>query len=395
MRALPLLLSCFVALACSTTPPVPDPTTDASQPVDSSDAGHPSDAGRTPDSLDELLEPRRQKAELPALGAAVFDSEGVLGIGAVGVRKHGDETPVTTNDKWHLGSDTKAMTSALVAVLVEDGLLDWSTTLEQAFGADWVPDLHDSYRAVTIAQLLGHLGGTPGPISADLWNPLWQPGEVKEQRRAFTQALLARAPAQAPGTFVYSNAGYMVVGAYLEKLTGKSWEALIEERLFAPLGMKSCGFGPQATAGTTDQPWGHSRTNGSWIPQHLDNPKALGPAGTVHCSLEDWGRYLAEHLKGARGEPTVLPLPASAWTTLHAPGPGSSYALGWGVGQRTWAGGTVLTHTGSNTMNFAVVWLAPAIDRAFVAVTNAPEDVSAPVADETVASLIERFPPAR
>ena len=78
------------------------------------------------------------------------------------------------------------------------------------------------------------------------------------------------------------------------------------------------------------------------------NPKALGPAGTVHCSLEDWGRYLAEHLKGARGEPTVLPLPASAWTTLHAPGLGSSYALGWGVGQRTWAGGTVLTHTGSN-----------------------------------------------
>src|SRR5690606_7323970 len=106
----------------------------------------------------------------PALAAAAFDSAGVLGIGASGIRKFGEPTEVTTDDKWHLGSCTKAMTSTLVALLIEDGLLEWSTTLGEAFGADWVPALHASYRDITVTQLLGHIGGAPADIPAELWN---------------------------------------------------------------------------------------------------------------------------------------------------------------------------------------------------------------------------------
>ena len=75
---------------------------------------------------------------------------------------------------------------------------------------------------------------------------------------------------------------------------------------------------------------------------------------------------------------------------LHTQPEGADYAMGWGVGTRPWAGGTVLTHTGSNTMFFAVIWIAPAKDEAFVAATNCPPDIAAGACDEAIALLIQR-----
>src|SRR5207248_3569540 len=95
-----------------------------------------------------------------------------------------------------------------------------------------------------------------------------------------------------------------------------------------------------------------------------DNPPSLGPAGTVHCSLVDWEKFLVVHLKGARSEPTIVS--QSSIDTLHSPPPGGDYALGWIVADRSWGNGTVFTHSGSNTMWYATVWIAPKTNRIFV-----------------------------
>ena len=73
-----------------------------------------------------------------------------------------------------------------------------------------------------------------------------------------------------------------------------------QARLFAPLGMERAGFGPPGDAARVDQPWGHRRQGEKTVPLFFDNPSSLGPAGTVHASLEDWAKFAALHLGDAR-----------------------------------------------------------------------------------------------
>lgn len=377
-------------IACSKSPTPASPSTDAG--ADSDTAKDDTDAAATND-LGAILEPIRAAHQLPGLAAAVFDDRGLLAIGAAGVRKLGDPTPVTKDDVWHLGSDTKAMTATLTALLVDEGLVKWTTTLAEAF-PDWATTMDVGYRTVTLEMLLAHRGGAPANVPADLWAEMWKPGVAADQRKAAVQAMLSRAPETPPGTkYVYANAGYMMVGAALERATGKTWEDLMRGRLFDKLGMASCGFGYVGTVGKVDQPWGHKVTAGTLTPVppglSADNPPSLGPAGTVHCGLVDWAKFLRVHLVGARGSPTLVS--AVNLVKLQTPWSGGDYALGWIVATRPWGGGTVLTHTGSNTMNTATVWIAPKKNRIFVAVTNRGDGVAFDGVDAVFGPLIDAY----
>lgn len=105
-------------------------------------------------------------------------------------------------------------------------------------------------------------------------------------------------------------------------------------------------------------------------------------------SILDMARYVAFHLAGARGETGDLDLSA-----LYEPAEGEDYALGWVVTKRKWAGGKTLTHTGSNTMFFTVIWMAPAKNMAWIVSTNVGdrEDHVAKECDKVVAELIKKF----
>ena len=98
------------------------------------------------------------------------------------------------------------------------------------------------------------------------------------------------------GQFEYSNLGYIVVAMMAESATGTKWESLIQQELFGPLGMTTAGFGPPSTAGNIDQPWGHGRNSSQIFSNQFDNPPSLAPAGTIHCSIVDWAKFVALHL---------------------------------------------------------------------------------------------------
>jgi CubicO group peptidase (beta-lactamase class C family) len=201
---------------------------------------------------------------------------------------------------------------------------------------------------------------------------MWRAKDPVKQRTATVHALLRRPPSE-PGQFLYSNFGYLVAGAMIEKVTGQSWEALLRQRLFQPLQMSSCGFGAPASPDRIDQPWGHRTTTAGLTPvppgPQADNPPSLGPAGTVHCDLRDWARFAQLHLDGGRGRSTRLT--TASFARLHIPPvTNNSYAMGWhAMPQRS--GGLAMTHDGSNTMFFARAWLLPVKDFAFLVVTNA------------------------
>lgn len=109
--------------------------------------------------LDDVLEPLRAKHGLPALAGAVV-SKGQIAAAAVGARLLNTGKKVTVNDRFHLGSDTKAMTATLAGMAVEAGKLRWDTTIGDALGAK-VPGIEPRLAAVTLEQLLSHSGGIP------------------------------------------------------------------------------------------------------------------------------------------------------------------------------------------------------------------------------------------
>jgi len=209
-------------------------------------------------TLARLLEPIREQYDLPALGALIMINGKIVAADVVGTRKYGGRVRATVDDRFHLGSDTKAMTATLAAMLVDAGVVAWDTTLAELF-AKLAPTMAPGYRTVTLEQLLHHVGGTPRTLAGTAaWRRLWTShAPLRQQRYELARTILSAPRAVAPGTFAYSNAGYIIAGAALERLTDTPWEQLIQKRLFAPLHMASCGFGAPATPGKQDQPPRH------------------------------------------------------------------------------------------------------------------------------------------
>jgi CubicO group peptidase (beta-lactamase class C family) len=304
--------------------------------------------------------------------------------GVTGVRKRGTTIPVTIDDLWHLGSDTKAMTATLAGTFVAEKKLSWEDKVVSFFPdvADRVPAAN---RDITIGQVLSHHAGLAPNLD---WQALSQAGSLREGRQAAARLALTT-PSSPPGAFHYANTDYVVIGAVLEKISGHSWEDLIAARIFQPLGMTSAGFGGTGTIGQIDQPWPHLETGAplSINGPLADNPEVMGPAGTVHCSIADWARFLTDQLRGSAGMTALLPNEIYAAMQTDY---GDNYGYGWIAVERPWAGGKALTHAGSNTMNFCVCWLSPARKFGVLVCCNQGGTEMQRATDDAAAALIRR-----
>ena len=330
--------------------------------------------------LKEVLAPVVSSIPLPALAAIVFDDQKVIASGAVGVRKFGDPTLVTIEDSFHLGSCTKAMTATLAARIVERGEISWATTVKEALS---LQNVDSALENITLLELMSHNAGMPASLKNQppgLWkylyyNNTWQKGaKGRADRLKVAELLFSATPAQAVGSYKYSNAGFMIAGAMLEAATDTEWEDLMRTELFKPLGMKNCGFGPAARPDKVDQPWPHKLGNDKPLlvtpliraPESWDNPRSLGPAGTVSCTISDWAKFGQLHL-GDGGDY----ISTESMSKLHEVRNASARsALGWFSYRRSWARGTALTHTGSNLLNFAIVWISPTKKKGVMVATN-------------------------
>jgi CubicO group peptidase (beta-lactamase class C family) len=317
----------------------------------------------------------RTEANVPAVAGALFTSDGITATAVSGVRKEGDPAAATVNDLWHVGSITKSFTSLMIAKQVDRGVMLWSSTMAELFGADRA----GKFGPVTLVQLLSHRAGLPANVGPGMM-PKVADGSpsVAMQRQRLVDAAFAGTPAAEPGVaFLYSNLGYVIAGALLELKAGKPWEELVQAEVLAPLALKSAGHGPPGEAGIVSQPRGHRRgANSVLMPAEpspfADNPPYLGPAGRLHMSVSDLARWGQAHLKGERGTDGIVK--AATFKRLHqAEGP-QNYALGW-VSQAA-ASGRVIWHNGSNTMWYAIVAFDPAADRGVALVTNGPIDAA-------------------
>ena len=352
--------------------------------------------------LQSLIEPIRLLNHAPGVACAVVLSNRLVGIGVTGTRLwDAADAPLGIDDIWHHGSLTKSMTATLAAMLVEEGRIQWSTTLADVF-PDWSPKMDPAWKTVTLEQLCSNRSGAPEDLNPDgIWSQLWAfHGTPVHARRLLLELLTIRPPHHPPGTaYEYSNAGFALAGAMMEKTVETPWETLMTDRLFNRLGMNTGGFGVPATPRMVDQPWGHVFVKG--LPEGVepgtaaDNPTAIGPAGTVHCSVLDLARYAQFHLAGELGDTPWLSHPS--FVRLHSDIANQGYAMGWMVTRRSWAGGVALTHTGSNTQWYSNIWLAPARQFAVIALTNVGDanggNTAFSITDQIAAAMIGTFLP--
>jgi len=331
------------------------------------------------EDIHELVTETVSREHIPGMIAAIADSSGILQIESAGVRKIGSSEAITNEDHFHIGSCAKAMTSALMATLIAENKLQWETTFIEVF-PELKDTIHPDYEHITLHQLLTHRAGIESNPPDDLAvhdNP-----DIKERRYLYMKDILKEPSSINVGDYNYSNLGYLIAGVMAERVTGESWEELMEESIFEPLGMNSTGFGPPGTTGLVDQPWGHQKVDNVWQPSQWDNPEEIGPAGTVHCSVEDWVRFLTLFLKR---DDTVILERRQIEKLIE---PVGDYACGWLVDQKDWTNGNALFHNGSNARWFVSVWVAPEVNRAFILGTNSFDDHTTERFDKVMRSLI-------
>ena len=330
---------------------------------------------------------------VPAVGLARIDATGIASLCCLGERKQGSGIAVMESDLWHIGSCTKSMTATLLARLVERGELEWEAPVAPMFAAGGV-EVHPDFAGLTLRHLLNHRSGMPtDPPASEVEASLSSPNPLYTLRAALAANAMEQRPTQQPGeAFCYSNLGYVVAAAIAEGVTGTAWEELIRCEVFSPLGLTSAGFGaPGQRSGLgrlfgpehVTQPWGHQldADTDSFVPLSpddvllADSAPAMGPAGTVHLSLPDLGRYVAFHV--SRGATAPGYLRPEMIETLHTPLPGEGYALGWFAmtAEESGIGNPVIWHEGSNNAWYAAMLLVPDIGRAWAFVCNGYRDL--------------------
>jgi len=316
-----------------------------------------------------------------ALAGGVVTREGLVWSGVRGLRRADGQAPATLDDRWHLGSNTKAMTAALYGRLVEQGRARWDAPLGELFPE---ATIDPAWSGVTIRDFMRHRAGVK---DADALGAVFfltgraDPRPLPVQRRTIVERILAVPPTGTPGGYEYANANYILAGAAIERITGVSWEEAMRTEVFGPLGLTSGGFGaPRHDVRGGDNAWGHRWGGATQTPLDpadplSDNPLALGPAGTAHMTLADYATWLRVFLTDGGGwlEPETV-------AVLTDPGgyEGQPYALGWIAPPNVpWARGKALAHEGSNTLWHAVAAVGPARGAAFIGLANVSMEAGA------------------
>jgi D-alanyl-D-alanine carboxypeptidase len=332
------------------------------------------------------IKPILDRSGVPSIIAALVDERGLNRIGAVGVRKKGSNIPIDLSDLWRIGGCTKAFTAALAGRAVERRQLRWVSTVAEVF-PELAAGFHPDSRAITLRQLLTHYSGLKDALD---WNQLSSTGgTLQQQRLQAVRVGLSEKPALTPGSqWQYSTLGYVIAGAMIERAQSQPWEQGIRSEIFAPLQMNDSGFGVTGSGEKLDQPWGHDEQGNPISPRDSagDVPPLLGPSARIHCSLQDWARFIADQMPGGRGLKGLL-LPET-YRILHKPYADVD-AMGWSAHPLAKAGEYYLAFDGSDRGNYALVFAYPFTGRAIVICINQGGDLATNTAHEVLKVLAD------
>jgi CubicO group peptidase (beta-lactamase class C family) len=269
----------------------------------------------------------RNAYNIPEISYAVVDSKSTIEIAALGRHNICLQDTATLNDRFHIGSNTKAMTAFIIAKYVEKGKLKWTTKFFDIF-PDWKENSKVEYYNITLQDLLSHRARIqPFQGEDDPQMPNCS-GTNQERRQQFGKFVLTIEPVRLDkqNPFIYSNAGYTLATLMVEKVTGKSWEQLVEKVFNKDLKLNVKLSWPENQK--RKDTWGHSTEDNMLKPipstwnYHLDYTE---PAGDINIRLKDYIKFIQLNLKGLEGQDNYLK--SETYKFIHKGI--ENYSLGW------------------------------------------------------------------
>ena len=323
-------------------------------------------------SLESVLETVRNHFSLPGFAAAVVSPTKVLAESAVGYADSDQGIELDVNHRFDINSVTKSFTALVIAHLAEEDLLEYEQQVVEVF-PDLSGRLHPDYAGLTIDELLRHTAGLSrnGEHIAASERPALR-GSVTENRARFAHWVLQHPAGAKRGEYSYSNAGYIILGAVIEEITGRSWESEITERVFEPLAMTSGSFG-WLGGDTAKYAIGHTRHLGGGFAQRrgYDDWYLYGtsfPMGGIHLSIRDFATYAQYHLNGLAGRVELLSAPS--FRGLHRVK--GLYGRGWFASEFASFNGSV--HDGSDDGYYAKIFVSEESNLGIVVLTNVDDE---------------------
>ncbi|MFF0004966.1 serine hydrolase domain-containing protein [Streptomyces tibetensis] len=317
-------------------------------------------------SLEELL-PGTRRALLHRIAVAQAEGRAPSLVAAVvrdgttvwtGARSSVEGHAPDENVQYRIGSITKTFTAVLVLRLRDEGALDLGDPLEKHLPGTGVGE-------VTVAELLAHTGG----LAAETPGPWWErsPGSLRPE---LTDVLGERPLLTPPGRrFHYSNPGYALLGALIEKLRGASWEDVLRREVLEPLGLHRTSVRPQApnAGGWAVHPWADVM-----LPEPIEDLGRMAPAGQLWSTTGDLARFAAFLLNG--DERVLSAESLREMRTPSAPheaadvASGYAYCLGMEIRRRN--GRSLVGHTGSLPGFLACLMISVEDDVAAITLAN-------------------------
>jgi CubicO group peptidase (beta-lactamase class C family) len=248
-------------------------------------------------NLEGLIGEAMAEWQIPALAIAVVHERRPILLKAYGARDLEADLPATTDTQFAICSITKSFTATGIAMLVEDGSLDWDRPVR-----DYMPDLQlldPAAAEITLRDMLTHRSGLPRHD----W--VWFPGDRSQEE--MLAALRYLEPSRTfRAAFQYQNLVYMAVGILTDRVTGMSWEEFIRSRILRPLGMEQCTFSIDGLQMAADFARPYSLVNG--LPRRAPlRPISTSAAGAINAPIAAMANYLCFHLdRGLAGGRRIL-----------------------------------------------------------------------------------------
>jgi CubicO group peptidase (beta-lactamase class C family) len=345
-----------------------------------------------PAGFDERVEALRTSLGVPGVSIAIVEDGKTTLARGYGVRQLGASQPVTPDTIFATGSTGKAFTVAALAILVDEGKIDWDDKV-----IDHMPEfrMYDAWvtREMTIRDLLVHRSGL-GLGAGDL---LFVPRSDLSRKESVRRLRHIKPATSFRSGYAYDNVLYMVAGQLIEEVTGQTWEAFVQQRIYAPLRMAHSTVDDKGRLASDNRARAHGRLNGAIrglgdqepLDESADLAANVAPAGGLAISANDMTRWLLvqlAHGKLPEGEGRLFSEAASAqmWTPvvlqpidprpefLAATQPMFyTYALGWDV--QDYRGAKIIWHGGAVFGSLAAVVLIPDKNIGFFVAVNSEE----------------------
>ncbi len=360
-RSLDLALS--AAMLFSTAPALA-PRASAQEATKAQTAA-PADLDAKLAAIEKAVEARRVANGIPGLSLVIVKDDKVIYMKGLGYKDFEKKVPVTPDTLFAIGSSSKAFTAMLVAMAADEGKLSLDDAPKKFLPYFKLQD-PEADAKITLRDLLSHSSGLNRTDLA------WISGTLNREE-IIRVAAQAKPTAKLREKFQYQNVMYAAAGEIVGRVENSTWEKLISERIFKPLGMKGSDTSVPEMQKARDYSFGYVYEEGTKETRRVptrDLP-AIAPAGAINSSARDMAQWLRLMLGGGQFEGRRL-VSEKGFAELTKPqmkiGGLVSYGLGWFL--RDWKGHKVAEHGGNIDGFNAQVALMPDQRLGFVMLTN-------------------------